>query len=81
MYDPLIVDTFLRLHHEIAPETIQAGPPSNALNEITSATQRAVLATGSSRLEDIAASAEEMLILHELARALTGQVSLAIPGT
>ena len=77
MYDPLIVDTFLRRHHEIAPETSQAGPPSNALNEITSATQHAVLAAGSSRLEDIAASAEEMLILYELARALTGQVSIS----
>src|SRR6266850_5322125 len=76
MYDPLIVDTFLRLHDEIAPETTQADPPSSdALKEITSATQSAVLAAGSARLEDLAASADEMLTLYELARALAGQVS------
>jgi diguanylate cyclase (GGDEF)-like protein/putative nucleotidyltransferase with HDIG domain len=80
MYDPLIVDTFIRLYDEIVSETIQPSPPSDALNEITSATQSAVLAAGSARFEDIAASADEMLTLYELARALAGQVTTSDTG-
>src|SRR3989441_10936727 len=64
MYDPLIVDTFAKVHATAPRELPRTGPPSNALKEITSATQSAVLAAGSARLEDIAASADEMLTLY-----------------
>ena len=39
MYDPLVVDTFLRVHLEIAPTALGAGPPKYVLNEITAGTQ------------------------------------------
>src|SRR5205823_3653935 len=71
MYDPLIVDTFVRVHDELAPDATTSGPPREALDEITSSTQAAVV-VGSSRLDEIAASADEMLTLYELARALAG---------
>src|SRR5262249_14941946 len=79
MYDPLVVDTFIRVHAEIAPEAIPAGPPRYALSEIGGSTQSAAV-TGSSRLEDIAASADEMLTLYELARGLAGQASIGDTG-
>jgi len=39
MYDPLVVDTFLRVHLEIAPTPLEGGPPKHVLNEITAGTQ------------------------------------------
>jgi diguanylate cyclase (GGDEF)-like protein/putative nucleotidyltransferase with HDIG domain len=79
MYDPLIIDTFVRVHEELAPDATTSGPSSEALNEITSSTQAAVVA-GSSRLDEIAASADEMLTLYELARALAGQAGTSDTG-
>jgi diguanylate cyclase (GGDEF)-like protein/putative nucleotidyltransferase with HDIG domain len=80
MYDPLIVDTFVRVHNDIAPGALSTGPPRHALNEITSSSQTAVLAAGSTRLDEIAASADEMLTLYELARALAGQAGTSDTG-
>lgn len=39
MYDPLIVDTFARVHLEIAPIALTDGLPRHVLNEITTGTQ------------------------------------------
>jgi putative nucleotidyltransferase with HDIG domain len=39
MYDPLVVDTFFRVHLEIAPTALVDGPPKYVLNEITAGTQ------------------------------------------
>jgi len=76
MYDPLIVDTFIRVHKEIAPEpTLEESRPK-ALNEIASARSSATSVSTPSRLDDIAASSDEMLTLYELARALGGQASV-----
>ena len=80
MYDPLIIDTFVRVHEEIAPAAGPSGPPRDALNEITSSTQGAALLLGSARLDEIAASADEMLTLYELARALAGRASISDTG-
>jgi len=79
MYDPLIVDSFVRVHTEIAPERSIALPPRHALNDIASSTQLSVGA-GLPRLDDIAASPDEMLTLYELARALAGQASISDTG-
>ncbi len=75
MYDPLVVDTFVRVHQDIQPQTTEAGPPSNVLNEIASARKSLPPANTSPILKDIAASADEMLTLYDLARGLAGQVS------
>ena len=80
MYDPLVVDTFVRVHDDIAPGALSTGPPRHALNEITSSSQIAALAAGSTRLDEIAASADEMLTLYELARALAGQAGTSDTG-
>jgi diguanylate cyclase (GGDEF)-like protein len=80
MYDPLVVDTFVRVHAEIAPEIVPTQLPRQALNEITSSTQNSTPTAGLPRLEEIAASADEMLTLYELARALAGQASVSETG-
>ncbi|MGE5245974.1 MAG: HD domain-containing phosphohydrolase [Betaproteobacteria bacterium] len=79
MYDPLIVDTFVRVYERITPESAFSGPPRHALNEITSSIQGPLLSTSTS-LEDIAAGADEMLTLYELASALAGQASVGDTG-
>jgi hypothetical protein len=39
MYDPLIVDTFVKVHRELALDIIPSGPRQDALNEIASIRQ------------------------------------------
>jgi len=80
MYDPLIVDTFSRVHHSIAPPAAPAGPPARTLEEIAGARMAIGLTANAPVLEEIAASADEMLTLYELARALAGQVSFGDAG-
>ena len=79
MYDPLVVDTFLQVHREIAPA---GATPSEQSHDGLSAITRGAIANADvlepgSRLDDIAASTEEMLVLYELARGLTGHFALA----
>lgn len=76
MYDPLIVDTFIRVHKEIAPQHVTTSLRRETLNEIASATQAATTPLASLRLDDITASADEMFTLHELARALASPASI-----
>jgi diguanylate cyclase (GGDEF)-like protein len=77
MYDPLVVDTFTRVHAELGPAV--AAESSTPLIAITdaAATPRAPLVTRNEPLDDIAASSEEMLTLFTLARELTGRMSVA----
>lgn len=76
MYDPLVVDTFIRVHAEIAPKAEPWAATHHALNEIASATHTQAAEAGASGLDDISASSDEMLTLYELARALSGQASV-----
>jgi len=71
----LVVDPFIRVHQAIKPEPVEAGPPRKVLDEIVSARKSNAPASPSPRLEEIAASADEMLTLYDLARGLAGQVS------
>jgi diguanylate cyclase (GGDEF)-like protein len=71
MYDPLVVDTFARVHTKVAPPD---APPSGApsLMAITDASHStSSTATASKHLDEITASTEEMLTLFDLARDLT----------
>jgi len=79
MYDPLIVDTFARVQQSIAPPAPPHGPPPRTLDEIASARNPLSTAAGP-MLDEIAASADEMLTLYELARALAGLVSFGDAG-
>ena len=80
MYDPLIVDTFVRVHRFIEPAPENVGPNPKVLTEIASARNQASALGTSPVLSDIAASADEMLTLYELAQGLAGQVSLSLAG-
>jgi diguanylate cyclase (GGDEF)-like protein/putative nucleotidyltransferase with HDIG domain len=78
MYDPLVVDTFITVYREIKPETfLQRSAQSRyAFNEITSSSINPAPSPGAARFDEIAASADEMLQMYELAGALAGQPSV-----
>jgi putative nucleotidyltransferase with HDIG domain len=74
MYDPLVVDTFIKVHASAVNETSRNSSPNDALRTIASS-QNAAVRIESPRLDEIAASADEMPTLYELARALGGQAN------
>jgi GGDEF domain-containing protein len=79
MYDPLIVDVFARVYKDIAPTETQGECSATGLSSITRGTlpnSETSLGT-TSRLDDISASTEEMLLLYELAQGLSGETDLA----
>jgi diguanylate cyclase (GGDEF)-like protein len=79
MYDPLIVDTFIQVHKEIAPDSIgqQLAEREEGLPLLKKGLSVADAVTSGSGLDDIAASSEETLVLYDLARALVGDLDLA----
>ena len=81
MYDPLIVDTFVRVHAEIATQAVTSSLPRHVFTEITHSTQ--VTSTSPRecpRPDQTGAIVDEMLTVHELARAWTGQASISDTG-
>jgi diguanylate cyclase (GGDEF)-like protein/putative nucleotidyltransferase with HDIG domain len=76
MYDPLVVDTFIRVHNELAPSQQDSAPDSDGLDAITRGSTQPLDSeiSQSSRLNEIAASTEEMLVLFELAQGLSAQL-------
>jgi putative nucleotidyltransferase with HDIG domain len=71
MYDPLIVDTFARVHSDL-DRSISSQPPT-ALDEIAGSTRTLTVDSVSPSFADIAASSDEAYILYELACALGDQ--------
>jgi putative nucleotidyltransferase with HDIG domain len=82
MYDPLVVDTFIDVHEKIAPNETQETPyEAEGLVAITrGSVVKASDRTEATRLEPIAASSEESLVLYDLARGLAGRVPLGEVG-
>jgi transcriptional regulator with GAF, ATPase, and Fis domain len=89
MYDPLIVDTFIQLHTSGAHGSLVSPSPSSTFHALASdpttltAAQGAVLnskTTAAERLDEIAASTEETLVLYDLASGLAGHVDLGDVG-
>ncbi len=81
MYDPLVVDTFIRVYQQIAPRAADSHElPSHrkGLDEIARTSGESVTGSLAPRepLEDITASADEMLTLYDLATSLAGQTTL-----
>ena len=77
MYDPLIVDTFINVYKQIAPDSAPIGPSRDALNEITSSTHiNSTLSLPAFGLGQITASGDEMLTLFEMAGALAVQTGI-----
>jgi diguanylate cyclase (GGDEF)-like protein/putative nucleotidyltransferase with HDIG domain len=81
MYDPLVVDTFLKLHSD-GGLRMPATPIGSSFAAITGSSLPPVAPSEDrvNRLEDISASGEEMLALFELARGLSSQMSLSDVG-
>jgi putative nucleotidyltransferase with HDIG domain len=80
MYDPLIVDAFLSIHPELAAYAAsQIAPQKEGLSAITRGGGNPATATQTPqvRLDEINASTEEMLVLYELARRMSGRISFA----
>jgi putative nucleotidyltransferase with HDIG domain len=78
MYDPLIVDTFVKLHTSSPLESVRKGPPSNVLDTIALATRPAPLQLRSTAsLAEAAAPGAAMLPAYELASALSGPATFA----
>jgi diguanylate cyclase (GGDEF)-like protein len=82
MYDPLVIDTFARVYREIAVSVQELDAPRNGLSAITRGSLPPMESSPdtSSRLDDISASTEEMLLLYELARSLSGRLDLGDAG-
>src|SRR4030095_4474227 len=79
MYDPWVVDTFVRVHRQIAPNVVTKDHEKGVLEEIAS-TSQPVPRASNDRGNQLAASNAEMLMLFELARALGGENGIATSG-
>lgn len=77
MYDPLIVDAFADVHVQLAPSPTHntESVPLRTISEASQGVDQSGAHTR--RLDEIAASTEEMLTLFDLARGLTSEMSLA----
>jgi putative nucleotidyltransferase with HDIG domain len=77
MYDPLVVDAFMRSHESLKP--FAEGDSRLPLRAITAASSLKAPTSEprAARLEEIAASSDEMLTLFELARSLTTNTSVS----
>jgi diguanylate cyclase (GGDEF)-like protein/putative nucleotidyltransferase with HDIG domain len=80
MYDPMIVDTFFRVHSTTETEIPRQGPPSDVLNTIARSRRAAPTAHTPATPAEVTAGADEMLTVYELARALAGQVGFGDAG-
>jgi putative nucleotidyltransferase with HDIG domain len=67
MYDPLVVDTFIRVHDEIAPAAIRAGQEARS---VLSDQHEAIASGSESSLQEIRINAFENSLLSELARTI-----------
>jgi putative nucleotidyltransferase with HDIG domain len=79
MYDPLVVDIFVAVHHELAPKPEEPTLPEHGLSAITRDNVQAgrVDQPIGAGLDDISASTEEMSALFELARGLAADAPLS----
>jgi len=80
MYDPMIVDTFFKVHSITPTEIPRQGPPSDVLDTIARSRRGGSPSQTLATPAEITAGADEMLTVHELARALVGRVGLSDAG-
>jgi putative nucleotidyltransferase with HDIG domain len=71
MYDPLIVDEFIRIHDTVVSDVAMHKASSHLLHAISAASVQVPAPQPTARFEEITASSEEMLTLFELAKAVT----------
>ena len=80
MYDPTVVDTFLRVHREIAPTVAELVSPLPLRTISGVARPAGPVSTVSRPLDEITSGSEEMLTLFDLARGLNNQMSVQDAG-
>ncbi len=76
MYDPLVVDTFVRLQSDGQLSTTESSQEVSFSGFANSLPSSFAANPDTSPLEDITASGEEMLVLFELARSLNDRLEL-----
>src|SRR5581483_7133306 len=76
MYDPLVVDTFVRVHRKIEPTIGEGGPTQAVLKEIAGARSHNSIHSSNLSPSDAAATTDELLSVYELAHGLAGQVNV-----
>ena len=83
LYDPMIVDKFLSVYRELAPEDHDAaqagGPGLSAITRVALPVDDGTLQP--TALDDIAASTEEMLVLYGLPEVLPDNCRSRTQGT
>jgi putative nucleotidyltransferase with HDIG domain len=72
MYDPLVVDTFVRVYQHIGPKPTQQ-PPSRSLRAVTSIASS--VDTANKSLDEISAGSGEMVAMLDLVRSLSPTMS------
>jgi putative nucleotidyltransferase with HDIG domain len=73
MYDPIIVDAFIEVHSVARQELRAAATTTLAFSSIARGGTSSDQTGRTTRLNDIAASTEEMMVLYDLAIALSGR--------
>ena len=79
MYDPLVVDTFMRIHAKTQPEITRHGPASTVIKTIA-CSQRTPPSEPTPDARLAGATSDDMLTVYGLARALAGQMSVIDAG-
>jgi putative nucleotidyltransferase with HDIG domain len=77
MYDPLVVDTFLRVQTKIAPQYTSTAAISSLISRSDASQTPPAPTKPHEGLDDITASTDEMLTLFDLARGLTPTMSFS----
>jgi putative nucleotidyltransferase with HDIG domain len=73
MYDPLVVDTFLQVHHQLTTSIAEPGSSADFCARVIEPPTSVPSPLATSGLEDITASTEETSVLYELTRAVAGR--------
>jgi putative nucleotidyltransferase with HDIG domain len=77
MYDPLVVDTFVRVYKDIAPSDEEVLNNHGGVSALTRDSNPAVESLSEQRGKTMSASTEEMLLLYDITRSLSGRLTLS----
>jgi HD-GYP domain-containing protein (c-di-GMP phosphodiesterase class II)/putative methionine-R-sulfoxide reductase with GAF domain len=80
MYDPLVVDRFIKMQEEIGANANEVTNDPQQISTLSRDSSTTEIVDAGSGLDDITASSEEMLILFDLAKNLTGRLRFAEAG-
>jgi diguanylate cyclase (GGDEF)-like protein/putative nucleotidyltransferase with HDIG domain len=76
LYDPLIVDTFVRVHDTIAPLPMPLAPSRQVLIDVVSSPTGGLTKLPAQQFDRITEGATEMQVMYEFAGAVAGKVNV-----